>query len=119
MTFTCKDTPTCKETRRFPDDRIHFLAHDRDIVEAIAAGDGSTAAAAMAGVITNGRVRRAAKVKSDAGTSPGRPAHCETRRERRRIAAFAPPFLSTPAAEAATTRTPAAAAATNRMSEYP
>lgn len=112
MTFTRKDT------RRFPADRIHFLARHRAIVEAIAAGDGSTAAA-MAGVITNGRVRRAAKVKSDAGTSPGRPAHRETRRERRRIAAFAPPFLSTPAAEAATTRTPAAAAATNRMSEYP
>lgn len=87
MTFTRKDT------RRFPADRVRSLAARRAMVE----------------VTTNGRVRRAAKVKSDAGTSPGRPAHRETRRERRRIAAFAPPFLSTPAA----------AAATNRMSEYP
>lgn len=100
----------CENTEGFLDARVRSLAPYRAVVEAIAAGDGRTTAAAMVAVETNGRVRTPAKVKSTAGNkNRGRPAHRKTRRERRRIAALAPPFPSTPAA----------AAATNRMSEYP
>lgn len=61
MTFTCKDT------QGFLDARVRALAASRAVVGAIAAGDGRTTAAAMVAVVTNGRVRTPAKVKSTAG----------------------------------------------------